>query len=94
MGCLVGLKPNEIKELYLWEFNQYVRSYQEKMKEKEKNIIKLAYYTAYFNNSKKSKSLNYYIKEIDKTSTKAKKRNNDKLRYAREMYNKINNIST
>ena len=50
--------------------------------------------SAYFNNSKKSKSLNYYIKEIDKSLSKNKKRDKDKLRYAREMFNKINKIST
>lgn len=91
---MVGLKPFELKEMYLWEFNQYIKAYQEKMKEKEKNIIKIAYYSAYFNNSKKSKSLNYYIKEIDKSSNKNKKRDKDKLRYASEMFNRINKIST
>ena len=80
--------------MYLWEFNQYVKAYQQKIKEKEKNIIKIAYYTAYFNNSKKTKSLNYYIKEIDKLSTVTKRRDNNKLRYAREMFNKINKTLT
>lgn len=91
---MVGLKPSELKEMYLWEFNQYVKAYQQKIKEKEKNIIKIAYYTAYFNNSKKTKSLNYYIKEIDKLSTVTKRRDNNKLRYAREMFNKINKTLT
>ena len=80
--------------MYLWEFNQYVKAYQQKIKEKEKNIIKIAYYTAYFNNSKKTKSLNYYIKEIDKLSAVTKRRDNNKLRYAREMFNKINKTLT
>lgn len=91
---MVGLKPSELKEMYLWEFNQYVKAYQQKIKEKEKNIIKIAYYTAYFNNSKKTKSLNYYIKEIDKLSAVTKRRDNNKLRYAREMFNKINKTLT
>lgn len=88
------MKPNELKEMHLWEFNQYVKAYQEKIKEREKSIIKIAYYSAYFNNSKKSKSLNYYMKEIDKTSTETKKRDDNKLKHAKEMYNKINKTST
>ncbi len=80
--------------MHLWEFNQYIKTYQEKIKEREKSIIKIAYYTAYFNNSKKTKSLNHYIKEIDKSTTQPNKRDNSKLKYAREMYNKINKTST
>ena len=76
--------------MHLWEFNQYVLAYQDKIKEKEKDIIKVAYYTAYFNNTKKSKSLNYYLKEIDNTTKTNKKRNNDRLNFARRMYEKIN----
>lgn len=72
----------------MWEFNQYVLAYQEKIKEKEKDLIKISYFTAYFNNSKKSKSLNYYLREIDNTN-KVKRRNNDKLKYAKKMYEKI-----
>ena len=87
---MIGLKPTEIKQLHLWEFNQYVLAYQEKIKEKEKNIIKIAYYMAYFNNTKKTKSLNYYLKEIDKTIKTNKKRDDDKLNFARKMYEKIN----
>ena len=87
----MGLKPNEIKQLHLWEFNQYVLAYQEKIKEKEKNIIKVAYYMAYFNNNKKTKSLNYYLKEIDNTTKTNKKRDNTKLDFARKMYaNELN----
>ena len=67
-----------------------MKAYQEKIKENEKNIIKIGYYTAYFNNSKKAKSLNYYLKEIDKVSSGTKKRDNGKLDFARKMYEKIN----
>ena len=88
------MKPSELKEMNLWEFNQYVVAYQERLKEKEKNILKLAYYTAFFNNSKKAKSLKYYIKEIDKSTAETKKRDNNKLKHAREMFNKINKTST
>ena len=37
---------------------------------------------------------NYYIKEIDKLSAVTKRRDNNKLRYAREMFNKINKTLT
>lgn len=76
--------------MHLWEFNRYALSYQKKIKIKEKNIIKLAYYTAFFNNSKKSKSLKYYLKEID-DNVEFKPRDKEKLEYARKMYEKINN---
>lgn len=88
----MGLKPNEIKDLHLWEFNQYVLAYQEKIKEKEKNIIKMAYYTASFNRSKKSKSLEHYLKEIDKSTITNKHRDNKKLDFAKKMHEKINGI--
>lgn len=88
------MNPNEIKDMHLWEFNQYTKAYQEKIREREKSIIKIAYYSAYFNNSKKSKSLNYYMKEIDKSaSNQTKKRDNNKLKFAKEMYEKINKKS-
>lgn len=87
----MGLKPNEIKDLHLWEFNQYVLAYQEKIKEKEKNIIKMAYYTASFNRSKKSKSLEHYLDKIDSTPKEIKPRNSQKLEYARKMHEKIHN---
>ena len=86
------MKPNEIKDLHLWEFNQYVLAYQEKIKEKEKNIIKMAYYTASFNRSKKSKSLEHYLKEIDKSTVANKHRDNKKLDFAKKMHEKINGL--
>ena len=78
--------------MYLWEYNQYMKAYQQKIIDKEKDIIKLGYYTAYFNNSKKAKSLNHYMKEIDKVSISTKKRDNSRLDFAKKMYEKINNI--
>ena len=87
----MGLNPIEIKELYLWEFNQYAKAYNEKEKKKEKDIIKLAYYTASFNNTKKAKSLKHYLDKIDNTSKEVKPRNIERLEYARKMYDKIHN---
>lgn len=87
---MVGLNPIELKELHLWEFNQYVRTYQEILKEKEKNIIKNSYYTALFTRTQKVRSLKRYLDEIDNYS-KVKVRNKEKLDFAKRMYEKINN---
>lgn len=86
----MGLNPIELKELHLWEFNQYVRAYQEILKEKEKNIIKSSYYTANFTRAKKVKNLKYYLDDIDNYS-KVKVRNKEKLNFAKRMYEKIEN---
>lgn len=76
----------------LWELNSYIKGYKVKVKDKEKSIIKVAYYTASFNNAKKSKSLNYYLKQIDNSDNKkSTRKNNDKLEFARKMYEKIKN---
>lgn len=86
----MGLNPIELKELKLWEFNQYVRAYQDKLKENEKNTIKGSYYTAYFNKIKKAKSLKHYLGEVDSIGRKKPKRDKEKLNFAKKMYEKIN----
>lgn len=86
---MVGLNPIELKELRLWEFNQYVRAYQELLKNKEKDIIKEGYYTAYFSRAKKAKSLKHYLDEVDSTGRKKTKRDKEKLDFAKKMYEKI-----
>ena len=76
--------------MHLWEFNQYVRAYQEILKEKEKAIIKSGYYTAQFTRAKKVKNLKCYLDEIDNYS-KVKVRDKRKLDFAKKMYEKIEN---
>lgn len=66
-----------------------MKAYQEKIKDKEKDIIKIGYYAAYFSNSKKIKSLKHYMKEIDNLSSSPKFRNNAKLQFAKEMCEKV-----
>lgn len=76
----------------LWEFNNYQLGYKNYIKEKEKDIIKNAYYTAVFSNSKKMKKLSYYLKQID-NSDKVNKKNEKGIQFAREMDKKISEIN-
>lgn len=70
----------------LWEFNAFLEGYKYRIKEKEKTIIKVAYYTAAFNNSKKTKKLSSYLDAIDKVECKTNKKDNKKLDFAKRMY--------
>ena len=77
----------------LWELNNYILGYRKRIKEEQKNIIKTAYYTASFNNAKKSKSLKYYLDNIDNEDKKVNKKETKKqLDFAREMDQKIQKI--
>lgn len=76
----------------LWEFNSYIKGYQEILKQKEKEIIKQAYYTAAFVTSKKTKKLSYYLNTIDKIGSKPKTINKEKLEFARKMYEKTKEL--
>lgn len=70
------MKPSDIYDMRLWEFNAYLRGYQEVYHNEQINLMKQSYYTGMFSNNdiKKIKSLDYYINKIDqafnKTSTK------------------------
>lgn len=76
----------------LWEFNNYQLGYRNHIKEKEKGIIKTAYYTAAFSNSKKTKKLSSYLKRIDNCD-KANIKNKQGLEFAREMDKRISEIN-
>lgn len=73
----------------LWEFNNYQLGYRNYIKQKEKDIVKTAYYTAVFVRSKKNKKLSSYLKQIDNIGGNKKSKNEDKLKFAREMDEKI-----
>jgi hypothetical protein len=61
----VGLKPKEIWELELWEYNVCVTSYSEKQKLEMSNAILTGYYCAYYmNGGKKAKSPNDLIEQL------------------------------
>lgn len=87
---ILGFKPFEIYELELCEYNLCVRGFQEKQKEKEKDIVKLAYYTAMFNNSKKVKPLGSYLREIDRQSkgNQSKEQSKAGIEFAKKMAEK------
>jgi len=62
---LAGLKPNEIWELELWEFNTYVTAFKEKQKSEISQAILTGYYAAYYTNGgKKVKTPNELISKM------------------------------
>lgn len=83
---MMGLTPCEVYELELWEFNLIVDGYNQQIIEKEKNIIKQAYYTASFSNAKKVKSLEYYLNNIDRAINMTdKSEEKKKIEFAKRM---------
>lgn len=61
--------------MYLWEFNNYIIGYNDKLLRDQEYIVSVAYQTAAFNNSKhKPKKLDYYIKKL-RNKVKGKKDN-------------------
>lgn len=51
--------------MYLWEFNNYIIGYNDKLLRDQEYIVSVAYQTAAFNNSKhKPKKLDYYIQKL------------------------------
>lgn len=65
LGASVGLTPTDIRQMHLWEFNNYVIGYKMVIKREQENIVTLAYQTAGFMNSKnKPKPLKHYLDKI------------------------------
>lgn len=60
--------------MHYWEFMLYLEGYKETFYNEQMNIMKLSYYTGMFSKETKSrpKSLNYYLKQIDKAFNKDK----------------------
>lgn len=54
----------------LWQFNNYVKGYEKRMKEQQKRDMSIAWHTAVFNNQKKIKPLEKYLDKIDKANNK------------------------
>ena len=62
---MAGLKPFEIWELELWEYNAYLTAYQENRKTDVANAILTGYYAAYYTNGgKKTKNPDDLIKKL------------------------------
>lgn len=58
----MGLKPSELFDLELWEYNSYVRGTLEREKSEAAHCIMTGYYTAYYTNGgRKTKSPNELI---------------------------------
>lgn len=75
----------------LWQFNNYVKGYEKRMREQQKQNIVLAWHTAVFNNQKKIKPLKQYLDNIDKNDKKKYKTNFSKEKQL-EQIEKIKNI--
>lgn len=64
-GAIAGLKPAEIWELELWEYNTFIGAYEENKKAAVANAILTGYYSAYYTNAgKKAKSPDELIKKL------------------------------
>jgi len=74
------LKPNEIWDLELWEYNAFMSTTQELQKQDIANAILTGHYTAYYINAgKKAKNPNELISEMYKKKA-AKQSVNEGLR--------------
>lgn len=72
--------------MYLWEFNNYVIGYDDKLLRDQEYIISVAYQAAAFNNSKrKPKKLEYYIMKL-RNSIKNKNKNYDEVDVEKSKY--------
>lgn len=64
-GAIAGLKPQEIWDLELWEYNTWISAYEEKRRQATAEAIMTGYYAAYYTNGgKKAKSPNELIKKL------------------------------
>ena len=70
----------------LWEFNNYVIGYNDKLLRDQEYIVSLAYQTASFNNSRhKPKKLEYYINKL-RNSVKKKTKSTEKVDTEKSRY--------
>lgn len=77
LGASVGLKPKDIYDMELWEFNFYVKGYKDVFFNEQMNIMKLAYNSGMFSRESKSKPkpLGYYLNKIEKSFYKNEYKN-------------------
>lgn len=95
MGASVGLIPSEVFNSEFWMINRFIIGYDQKIKNEQANIIKVAYNTAAFMNSKrKPKPLKHYIDKI--LNTKYNKisieESQKRIAWAKEMDEKVSKI--
>ena len=70
----VGLKPEELLDLTIYQYNAYCDGYRLRQADELVAKVEAAYYSAYWNGAQKhKKSLNTVVKSIYKGVTKNKK---------------------
>lgn len=71
----------------LWQFNNYIKGYEQKMINKQKQEISLAWHTAVFNNQKKIKPLKTYLEKIQpsKKNVMSKESQLEAIKRAKEL---------
>lgn len=71
----------------LWQFNNYIKGYEQKMINKQKQEISLAWHTAVFNNQKKIKPLKTYLEKIQpsKKNVMSKENQLEAIKKAKEL---------
>lgn len=71
----------------LWQFNNYMKGYEKKMINKQKQEISLAWHTAVFNNQKKIKPLKTYLEKIQpsKKNVMSKESQLEAIKRAKEL---------
>lgn len=71
----------------LWQFNNYIKGYEQKMINKQKQEISLAWHTAVFNNQKKIKPLKTYLEKIQpsKKNVMSKESQLEAIKKAKEL---------
>jgi hypothetical protein len=64
-GALIGLKPYEIWEIELWEYNMFIEGREIARKNDAAQAILTGYYAAYYNNNgKKAKAPDELIRKL------------------------------
>lgn len=70
--------------------NRFVIGYRERLKREQVDIVKLAYQTAAFTNSKsRPKSLSYYINKIMNSDPENREDSKRRIEWAKEMDKKV-----
>lgn len=79
--------------MYLWEFNNYVIGYNDKLLRDQEYIVSVAYQTAAFNNSKhKPKKLEYYIQKLRRKIKGKKDTDVVDVKKSHQIYEKIEEL--
>ena len=79
--------------MYLWEFNNYVIGYNDKLLRDQEYIVSVAYQAAAFNNSKhKPKPLKHYIDKLRSSVKHTKNKDVVDVEKAKDIERKIEEL--